>query len=226
MSKYPLLFKEKNKKEIEKRRKLALEEAKKMAVFLKDDFQADKVILFGSVLEKERFGLSSDIDLAVTGISDQLFYRAYGKWIDKDLIEIEKLIQRIKNGWEKYKNENDELYLDSVALNLHSFYSGLEKIFLLIGREIDENIPQSDAWHQELLEQMTLNIEEVRPAVISDKSKNSLDDYRGFRHVVRNVYAYHYDPEKISLLIKNLDKAYLSLKKDIKRFLTMIKKSS
>jgi hypothetical protein len=35
--------------------------------------------------------------------------------------------------------------------------------------------------------------------------RHGLDEYRGFRHVVRNVYSYNLDPERIELLVKNLE---------------------
>lgn len=44
----------------------------------------------------------------------------------------------------------------------------------------------------------------VWPSVLSTTVRNALDEYRGFRHVVRNVYTFDLDPERIDLLVKNL----------------------
>ena len=44
----------------------------------------------------------------------------------------------------------------------------------------------------------------VRPAVLSIKARTQLDRYRGFRHVVRNVYAYNLDAAQIAPLVKHL----------------------
>ncbi|WP_416672242.1 ribonuclease toxin HepT-like protein [Egbenema bharatensis] len=44
-------------------------------------------------------------------------------------------------------------------------------------------------------------IPSVRPAVLSFETRDRLDRYRGFRHVVRNVYTFNLDPEQIGLLI-------------------------
>jgi hypothetical protein len=38
---------------------------------------------------------------------------------------------------------------------------------------------------------MAVEIELVRPAVISKETRNTLDEYRGFRHIVRNVYSFN-----------------------------------
>lgn len=44
-----------------------------------------------------------------------------------------------------------------------------------------------------LLTQMAKEIAEVRPAVISYSVQSDLDEYRGFRHIVRNIYTYKFD---------------------------------
>ena len=54
-------------------------------------------------------------------------------------------------------------------------------------------MPQGFNWHQVLLEQMTNEIPDIRPAVISEVTYEALDEYRGFRHVVRNIYAFQLD---------------------------------
>jgi hypothetical protein len=43
--------------------------------------------------------------------------------------------------------------LDGVALNLHSFYSGTERIFELIAANVDDILPKGENWHQALLKQ-------------------------------------------------------------------------
>jgi hypothetical protein len=45
------------------------------------------------------------------------------------------------------KQSGDEFYLDSVALNLHSFYTALERVFELIATTIDQEKPQGENWH-------------------------------------------------------------------------------
>lgn len=48
----------------------------------------------------------------------------------------------------------DDYYLDSVALNLHGFYSGLERVFEKVASTIDGSVPSAANWHRELLNQM------------------------------------------------------------------------
>jgi|GEM_PF-5152661 hypothetical protein len=44
----------------------------------------------------------------------------------------------------------------------------------------------------------------IRPAVKSGESHARLKEYRGFRHVVRNVNTYNFDPAKMRKLVIGL----------------------
>jgi hypothetical protein len=123
--------------------------------------------------------------------------------IQLELVDIEQAILRSQAGWQQYQSSGDDLYLDSVALNLHSFYNGLERLFEAIATTIDNHLPGSSNWHKALLEQMVTEVPNVRPAVISDSTLILLDDYRRFRHLVRNIYGYHLDPAQMKGLLDN-----------------------
>ena len=124
--------------------------------------------------------------------------------IRNELNELESLSQRVIDGWNRAKRSGDDYYLDSVALNLHGFYSGLERIFELIAGVVDGKKPGGENWHQELLEQMMAEMPKIRPSVISPSTCRRLNEYRGFRHVVRNVYTFKFDPPKIQRLVDEL----------------------
>lgn len=121
-----------------------------------------------------------------------------------ELRELERIVARTKRIWEQAPAAADDVYVDATALNLHGFYAGLERIFELIADNIDQTKPTGAAWHQELLRQMAADIPGVRPAVLSSEVRNKLDRFRGFRHVVRNVYTFHLDPEQIGRLVTQL----------------------
>lgn len=128
------------------------------------------------------------------------------------------VVARVESAWRAAATNNDELYYDSVALNIHSFYSGIERIFEKISSAVDGSLPQGINWHQELLNQMTIEIPKVRPAVISEKSRQLLEPYRGFRHVVRNVYTYHIMPEKMKPLAKSIRPVFKQVEKELTTF--------
>lgn len=124
--------------------------------------------------------------------------------IHRELPDLEHLVQRTTKIWEQASRSPDDYYVDAAALNLHGFYAGLEHLFEVIVDGIDQAKPTGPNWHQDLLRQMAAEIPGVRPAVISPELRDRLDRYRGFRHVVRNVYTFSLDPNQVEILIKQL----------------------
>jgi hypothetical protein len=145
--------------------------------------------------------------------------------IISELRELEKLTVRARHAWDLALEKNDDYYLDSVALNLHGFYSGIERIFERIAATVDESVPSGANWHQELLSQMAVEVADIRPAVISDDLKESLEEYRGFRHIVRNVYAYHFNAEKLRILIEHLQQVSLKIDTELSAFAEFVRKA-
>lgn len=123
--------------------------------------------------------------------------------IRSELDDLDQVVERVHNIWDQAQkaSEDHDIFIDSVALNLHSFYTGIERLFELIARHIDDSIPAGDTWHRDLLLQMCDDSKDVRPAVIDSTSAVSLDEFRRFRHLVRNVYTVNLSPEKMRNLI-------------------------
>lgn len=146
--------------------------------------------------------------------------------IRDELAEIEQVQSRIEAGWQRVQHSGDDYYLDGVALNLHGFYSGLERIFELIATRVDNTKPSGENWHQALLVQMTTEVPGVRPAVISESSHSRLDEYRGFRHVVRNVYTYKFDPAKVEKLVSNIQASFAQVRAELSAFAKFLEQRS
>lgn len=142
--------------------------------------------------------------------------------IEIELSELQQVVDRTLQAWDKAIKQHDDYYLDSVALNLHAFYSGIERVFEKLASTIDGSIPSAANWHQELLVQMQTEIPSVRPAVISVELKELLEEYRGFRHVVRNVYSYHLKPEKLQVLVEKLEYTFSLAKDELLAFGTFL----
>ena len=138
--------------------------------------------------------------------------------IREELGEISRVVTRTSEGWERARRSNDDYYLDGVALNLHGFYSGFERLFAQIAEVVEGDLPHGENWHQQLLQRMMSDVPKVRPAVISKETGAKLDDYRGFRHVVRNVYAYKFDPEKLEKLVRSVPDLFAQLKAELLAF--------
>jgi hypothetical protein len=105
-----------------------------------------------------------------------------------------------------------------VALNLHGLYSGLERLFELIAVNVDGIKPDKKNWHSELLQRMAREVQQIRPAVISEKSYIKLDIYRGFRHVVRNVYIMNFDIVKLGKLVDEISEVFNIVRDELSAF--------
>lgn len=147
-------------------------------------------------------------------------YQLLAQRIRDELEDVERSVQRSGRAWQAadHAQSDQDMYLDSAALNLHSFYSGLERLFEFTAHQLDGGPPKGDAWHRELLLQMTMVVIGVRPAVISAETANRLDEFRRFRHVVRNVYAEYLEPERIGRLVDNLAGLWKQLKTELEAF--------
>jgi hypothetical protein len=143
-----------------------------------------------------------------------------------ELIEVESVCQRIETGWERVRRSGDDYYLDGVALNLHGFYSGIERVFELIAANVDGTKPTGENWHQALLLQMTAEVPGIRPAVISELTCSQLDEYRGFRHIVRNVYTFKFDPVKVEDLVMNVEKLFGQVRVEVSAFAEFLEQRS
>jgi ribonuclease HepT-like protein len=142
--------------------------------------------------------------------------------IGQELDELQVILKRITEGWERSRRSEDDYYIDGVALNLHGFYSGFERIFAHIAETIDGELPQGDDWHKLLLGQMKTEVPGIRPPVISTEMWDILDDLRKFRHVVRNVYTHHLDPVLLGKLVKKSTENFAQLHAEITAFATFL----
>jgi hypothetical protein len=151
----------------------------------------------------------------VTIVYAELAERFRGEVEDIDLV-----VQRALHAWERVQiaTTDRDVYWDAIALNLHSFYSGLERLFELVARHLDRNLPTSETWHRDLLQAMAQDVTEVRPALIDPDSAKALDEFRRFRHLVRNIYTTHLIPARINDLLQMLPRLWPRLKDELLAF--------
>jgi hypothetical protein len=149
-------------------------------------------------------------------VSEQLLRLA--RRIRNELDELRQVLDRVHEGWRRAQQSSDDFYLDGVALNLHGFYAGLERLFELIAAIVDGTVPQGANWHQVLLDQMSAESPPARPAVISDEVRQALDEYRGFRHIVRNVYTFKFDPAKMGRLVEGAPGMFSQVRAELLAF--------
>jgi hypothetical protein len=142
--------------------------------------------------------------------------------IRESIAELENVVTRTVHLAEKALQSNDDDYWDGVALNLHGFYTGVERIFEDIARTIDESLPEGADWHRDLLLQISAQETGVRPAVITRDTRTCLDEYRGFRHVVRSVYTFSLRPSRMKELVEGLAACFMMVSRDLNQFATFL----
>jgi hypothetical protein len=147
-------------------------------------------------------------------------YAVLASRIRQNVADIETVVRRVDRALEALEPSNPErdLLIDSIALNLHDFYTGLERVFTRIASELDESVPSGTDWHRELLGQMSTEIQGVRPRAISAKTANDVDEFLRFRHVVRHVYAFELNPQRVIELAKSLRSTFLAVESELSNF--------
>ena len=141
--------------------------------------------------------------------------------------ELERL-ERLENDMERVFREVskqkafEDVFYESLALKLHNFYTGCERIFQIIASELNCSLPSDYDWHKRLLERMTMQREE-RPAVISKETARFLEEYLAFRHVVRNIYGYELDPQRIDPLLARSKKVFEQFHAEVCQFITWLR---
>jgi ribonuclease HepT-like protein len=151
-------------------------------------------------------------------------YATLAARIHNALNDLERVVRRAETFGQTARLSNDEAYWDAVALNLHGFYAGTERIFEDIAHTLEGSVPSSPNWHLDLLRQMSSEIKNLRPAVIADDTYRCLDEYRSFRHIVRNVYAFNFRPARLNELVTDLRQCHDAVTRDLKEFAAFLER--
>ncbi|MFP3927727.1 MAG: hypothetical protein ACLFUE_08260 [Desulfobacteraceae bacterium] len=149
-------------------------------------------------------------------------YPALAGRLGQILVDVELVALRASHLLEKARQSGDDGYLDGVALNLHSFYAGIESCFEDIARTVDDALPSGGNWHQELMQQMAAEMRDLRPAVISRETRDCLDEYRAFRHLVRNIYTFNLKPARLTELAANVEYCLRLVQEDLNGFIDFL----
>lgn len=132
--------------------------------------------------------------------------------IDQLLTSYADLLDRVQ------RRTPDLVELAALASVLHSFYNGLENVFLSITKGIDGNTPQGPHWHRDLFAQM-VKPSPNRGAVLTEEANRQLADYLAFRHFYRHSYSFFLEWDEIANLVVSLDDVWAAVKVQLIRFI-------
>ena len=131
-------------------------------------------------------------------IYDEMNKRELIERIVDERSKIERTVEEIRIRLRRMESASAEDIEDLkalIAMRLFIFYTGLEKIFGIIAREIDMDEPKGAEWHKDLLQQMA-EARPSRPPVISEETFAALMLVLRFRHRIRNIYVFELVPER------------------------------
>jgi len=146
--------------------------------------------------------------------------KALAQRIRQEINDLEQTVSIVVRHWQRIDLEtgDQDAFLNSVALNVHSFYNCFERLMELIAVEMDGGKLGGAMWHSELIRQMALELPAVRPAVLTTETGNYLDEYRKFRHRIRNIYATHLEASRMEHLVTALPSVWQQARTELLGF--------
>lgn len=149
-------------------------------------------------------------------------YNGVAGRLHQTIDDLQRVVDRVASQIERAARTSDDAYFDAVALNLQGFYTAIEQAIESVAVNIDGGLPKGPNWHQELLLQASFAIDPIRPAVISPATRDCLDGYRRFRHVVRNAYAFNLEIERVAALARRLPDCHALVTRDFEAFIAFL----
>jgi len=104
-----------------------------------------------------------------------------------------------------------------IAEYLVDYYTCLETLFFRISQFFENNLSK-EKWHADLLDKMSLQIEEIREPVISDHTQALLSELLKFRHFRRYYFELNYDWDKLKYLQKKFGEVRELIPTDLNGF--------
>lgn len=133
--------------------------------------------------------------------------------------QIDQLLERYAPLLEQVQHRPPDLTATAaLAAVLHSFYTGVEHIFLIIAKRFDQHTPAGSAWHRELLVQMSTATPQ-RTAIVSPTLAQELAAYLAFRHFFRHAYAVLLDWRRMEAIVGTLPDVWARAKMELTAFL-------
>lgn len=137
--------------------------------------------------------------------------------VERVIGSITELLEEIEVAVPRHRKFFEEL----TAKKLVEVYSGFERIFERIAREVDMQTPRGSRWHNDLLEQMAERRPE-RPPVISEKTLLKLKGLLDFRHKINNIYSDELIYENVGEHANPIRTLFATVSKELDAFVTFL----
>ena len=131
----------------------------------------------------------------------------------QDVVQLTKTVDAIVTR----RDARDETTTFAIALLLMNYYTGSEHAFRRIATHFG-GVPGGDRWHIQLLDDMAIEIPDIRPSVVSEATHDRLAALLRFRHVVRNLYAWTLRREEVQALVVEIAETNAGLTRELDAF--------
>ena len=123
--------------------------------------------------------------------------------------ELEQVAQAITKLPPSPLSELSELELSGVGGILQSVYNGIENILKQLFLAHGKPLPEDPQWHQQIIRQA------VQYGFISEETADGLIPYLTFRHLYRNAYVLDLRPDRMQVLLDDINEIFTLFKEDI-----------
>jgi hypothetical protein len=141
--------------------------------------------------------------------------------LNAQMSEIRAIYQKIVDRSKKLQVD-DQIILESIAYQIHNLYCSTEDLLKIVAKYFENNISDSSQWHSVLLQRMSVEIPNIRPAFLTSKTYLLLNNLRGFRHFFRHAYGATIEYDQLK---SNLDKSLnllVNLESDLNQFIAKL----
>ncbi|MEW5804501.1 MAG: hypothetical protein AB1847_20605 [bacterium] len=143
--------------------------------------------------------------------------------MDRDHRRLNTIFDKFEKSYREFLSLDEYSKLVESAFYVNQMYSAFENMFKNIARTFENNIEQ-DYWHKSLLERIGLDIQGIRPALISEESFQCLNELRAFRHFFHHAYGVDIDKEKFRIVAEEASRIRRLFSEEIKRFFLFLDK--
>jgi uncharacterized protein YutE (UPF0331/DUF86 family) len=138
---------------------------------------------------------------------------------DFQVKQIDSIYESLKKKAAKIEKKRVSLEtVESAGYWIHNLYCAFEDLFKLVAGFWENSLKGNGEFHIHLLKMMMVEIEDVRPSLLSIASYKFLNELRGFRHVFRHAYSYGLDKERVSALLRKIFDQMDDVKSDLQAF--------
>jgi len=108
--------------------------------------------------------------------------------------------------------------VEAMGYQLHNLYGACEQLMAVVAACFENHV-LSERYHTDLLRRMRVEIEGVRPALLSPETFGLLDELRRFRHLFRHAYGVRLDGARLADLADKAARLRHALDRDRQAFL-------